>query len=618
MKKLLIGAALAGGGLLVIAGIAYYYGNLDGNRQKLVLHTVKRTELPIVVTERGNLESQDDVNVFCDVDDIEGDNFHGTPILSIVPNGQSVQQGELLVELDSSNHQERLDRQILGLEKARSEQIQARVKYENQSTQNETSAAEAKLKVDLAELALKQFEDEDGGTFQIDLQDLELQVQEAQAGKLIEETNLAGVEQLYKLGYRSSGEVAQARLSSLKAERQLATAISKRKELVEYQYKKSRLELEGQVASAKRTLEQVLRDNEALLAQAKAATDAADEAFKKEEERLKRYRDQVAKCKIYAPADGMVAYATESGNWRREEIREGANVRPRQRLISLPNLKKMQVKTAVHESVLDLIAPGLPTTVRVDAFPDRSYDGTVRSVAVLPDQDNWMSSDTKVYRTVVSIDQEVDQLKPGMTAVVEIHVADLHDIIAVPVQAIRQVRGESWCHVGADGSDRRKVVLGRTNEKFIEVTEGLREGEIVVLNPEALFDDAGALDLEPQPRRPRRSAPPSDAPAANEAGADGAAPQASVDRPGGRPGAGRDAPDGRPEGAGRGDGDGPRRSPSRGERGPRQPMVDSTAPGGDAIGNGGIDERGPGPRERGSGSRGPGERGSGSRKRSGG
>ena len=51
-------------------------------------------------------------------------------------------------------------------------------------------------------------------------------------------------------------------------------------------------------------------------------------------------------------------------------------------------------------------------------------------VAVLPDQGGWLSSDTKVYQTVVTIDEDVEQLKPGMTAVVDIHVAQLDDVRA--------------------------------------------------------------------------------------------------------------------------------------------------------------------------------------------
>jgi len=507
---------------MLIAAIILLSGSLRLSDQVLIYHTVRRGDLQITVTERGNLQSQDEIKVICEVDDIDGDGVHGTPILWVIPNGSSVKKGELLVELDSSNHQERLDRQILDAEKARSEQIQARVKYENQKTQNQTKWAEARLQVDLADLAKEQYLDEEGGTFQIELQNVELQIQEAQAGQLIEQTNLAGVEQLHKLGYRSSGELAEAQLRSLQAERRLATAISTKKELVEYQYPKTKMQLEGQLASAKRALQQVERDNEALLEQAKAATEAADEALKKEQELLARYKNDVDKSKIYAPQDGMVAYAILRSHWYRQEIRAGAAVRPQQTILTLPNLKKMKVTTTVHESVLDQIKIDLPATITVDAFPDRSYKGTVRSVAVLPDQDSWMSSDTKVYETVVTIDEEVSQLKPGMTAVVRIHVDRLKDVLTVPVQAIVQIGSETWCYVDARPNvERRMIKLGGTNDKFVEITEGLEEGDRVVLNPMAIVDESkqgvseasGDEDFsEPTEDNPEQEVPPEDSP----------------------------------------------------------------------------------------------------------
>ena len=490
-NKIMMTLLFAGGGIMLIAAVTLLSGSLGVSDQLFVYHTVRCGDLQITVTERGNLQSQDEVKVICEVDDVHGDNIHGTPILWVIPNGSSVKQGDLLLELDSSNHQERLDRQILSSEKARSEQIQTRVKYENQQTQNQTNLAEAKLQVDLAKLATEQYLDEEGGTFQIELQNVELQIQEAQAGQMIEQTNLAGVEQLRNLGYRSSGELAEAQLRALQAERKLATAISTKKELVEYQFPKTKMQLEGQLASAKRALQQVEQDNAALLEQAKAAMEAADEALKKEEELLARYKKDVAKSKIYSPQDGMVAYAVETNHWRREEIRAGAAVRPRQTVLTLPNLKKMKVNTAVDESVLDQVKVGLPVAITVDAFPDRGYVGTVQSIAVLPDQDSWMSSDTKVYETVVTINEEVAQLKPGMTAAVQIHIDRLRDVLTVPVQAIVQIESDTWCYVEAGRSvERRLIELGGTNDKFVEITEGLAEGDRVVLNPMAIVDES--------------------------------------------------------------------------------------------------------------------------------
>src|SRR5262249_20913432 len=129
-------------------------------------------------------------------------------------------------------------------------------------------------------------------------------------------------------------------------------------------------------------------------------------------------------------------------------------------------------------------------TVQVDAFPERSYQGTVRSVAVLPAQGgNYSSPDVKVYDAIVTIDEPVEQLRPGMTAVTEIHVDRLKDVLSVPVQAVVQIEHETWCYIeGLKGVERRAVTLGRTNDKFVQIVSGLEEGERVVLNPMSIAE----------------------------------------------------------------------------------------------------------------------------------
>jgi len=181
----------------------------------------------------------------------------------------------------------------------------------------------------------------------------------------------------------------------------------------------------------------------------------------------------------------MIAYATD----RNDEIREGVPVRYRQHILSLPSLSKMQVRTSIHESVLDQIDTGLKASITVDAFPDRSYEGTVQSIAVLPDQNGWRGSDTKVYDTVVTIDTEVNQIKPGMTAVCEIQIDTLENVVLVPIQSIVQ-RDEQTMVITRQG-DRaviQNVTLGRSNDTRVQILEGLEAGQQVALNPAVVVD----------------------------------------------------------------------------------------------------------------------------------
>jgi len=462
---------------------------------------VRRGDLPIVVTERGNLESQQDVQILCETDDIRSEGVRGTLIVWIVPNGSSVEKGDLLVELDSSQHIERLDRQILLTERAKSEHLQAQATYDNQITQNETALAEAELQVKLAELELEMFRDPQAGTLKLEVEEIERQIDDTNSEILAAQANLElrnndklGIESLFKLGYAGKNELDRSRLDYLQAEGQFAAKMNRLQTQMASLTKKQTferdmqiLQLNGNLETANRDLIQVRRNNEAMLAQAEAQLNSATESLKKEEELLDRYRDYVEKCKIYAPQGGMVAYVSDR---RREEIREGVPVRMRQAIMTIPNLREMQVQTAIHESVLDQVFEGQRAMVRVDAFPDQQYAGTVRQVAVLPDQGGWMSSDTKVYSTTVSIDEKVDHLKPGMTAVVEIQVDHLTDITSIPIQAVVQRGSVNWCFVEQGNSaERREISLGRTNDKYVEIKSGLAEGDRVVLNPLAILDE---------------------------------------------------------------------------------------------------------------------------------
>ncbi|MHB0957421.1 MAG: efflux RND transporter periplasmic adaptor subunit [Pirellulaceae bacterium] len=468
--------------------------------ESLVYYTVRRGTLPIVVTERGNLESQQTEEVTCEVENFGGDRTgqNGTQILFIVPNGSSVKKDDLLVELDSAPLKERLDAQFLALQRSDAEMIQANSKFDNQITQNETNLAEAELQVELCELEMKSYEDESGGTFQIELQNIEMAIQNARAEQLIRKSDFEAVEALYDLGYKSKGDLAAARLELLKADAALASNLAQSRQLQVYTYRMEKLDRQGKYDTAVNNCEQVRRNNESEFAQAKAAKESADRAYAKEKERYERYKSQLDKCKIYAPQDGMVAYATGDNRGNRGvTITEGAFIRERQQILSIPNLTHMQVNTAVHESVLDQVRPGLPATIRVDAFGDRTYQGTVKTVAVLPDQGGWLASDTKVYKTIVTIDQEVTQLKPGMTAVVEIDIEQLTNVLSVPIQAVVQRADKNWCYVRVNGQpEKREITLGKTNDKFVEIKQGLQDDEVVVLNPMSLIDEQNTSQRE--------------------------------------------------------------------------------------------------------------------------
>jgi len=589
-KKWLLPAVAVGCVALLGAGVRALLSDSTKANSALVFYTVKRGSLPIVVVERGNLESQFTEQVICEVENFGGERYgqSGTQILFIVPNGSSVKKGDLLVELDSAPLKERLDTQFLAMERAEAEKTQAEIRYTNQETQNTTALAEAELRVKLAQLDVESYEDEKGGTFQIEMQNLDMEIQNARAQQLIRKKDCEAVQALYDLGYKTEGDLATAKLSLSRSNSELASNIARKRQLEEYTYSMQKLDRQGKLDTASRNLDQVKLNNQAELAQAETARDSARRAYDKEKERYDRYNEQLEKCKIFAPQDGMVAYAVSDSRRGGAVIEAGAFVRERQEILTLPNLTKMQVNTAVHESVLDQVAVELKAVIRVDAFPDRSFTGRVKSVAVLPDQGGWFASDTKVYKTIVTIDEDVQQLKPGMTAVVEIDVERVDNVLSVPIQAVVQRGSGTWCFVRAgSGVARKEITLGKTNDKFVEVKAGLAEGDSVVLNPMSLLDEEEEAKKEEEEGEEGKADAKSGE--AKSGGAD-AAPGKS-----GREGAGPDADRG--NGAGRGMGPGPGSGAGGDAGAPGQRGGAGVMPGGEKSFPGGGDKsrRGGGP-----------------------
>ncbi len=243
------------------------------------------------------------------------------------------------------------------------------------------------------------------------------------------------------------------------------------------------------------TKPKMVTDLESLRDSSEARMASEEAAFRLEDDRLKKLEVELEKCVIIAPAAGMVVYANQNEGRRGSEtpgVEEGALVRERQTLIQLPDLSHMQVKCTVHESKIDSMQRGLRARIKVQ---DREFQGVITSVANQPEPGNWFSGNVKEYAAIVAIESDPTGLRPGMTAAVEILVANLKDVLSVPVQAVVEKKGEFFCWVnGPGGVERRKIELGLGNNTRIQVTKGLQEGDDVLLNPRASIAEARVDD----------------------------------------------------------------------------------------------------------------------------
>ncbi|MFN7140722.1 MAG: efflux RND transporter periplasmic adaptor subunit, partial [Limisphaerales bacterium] len=300
---------------------------------------------------------------------------------------------------------------------------------------------------------------------------------------MLSRTRLNGTKLLFERGFVTKNELDTEQLAYKNNELRVQTTETAFNLFIKYEFPKQAQELLSRYEEMLRGLEREKKEAISRLAQSKARLKGAESRYTIEANQRREWLDQLDKCIIKAQRPGLVVYGgSNDGFASNEQIREGATVRERQPIITIPDMKQMSVRVKVHESYIQKVRRGLPAKIQVDAFPDRKLSGEVTRVALLPDSQNrWTNPDMKVYQTVISIHGTHDWLKPGMSAKVEIVVNQLEDAIYVPLQAVTEIGGKQFCYVANTRIEMREVEVGDFNDEFIVIKSGLKEGEEVLL-----------------------------------------------------------------------------------------------------------------------------------------
>jgi multidrug efflux pump subunit AcrA (membrane-fusion protein) len=509
-------------------------------------------DLQVTITERGALESAENSDIVCRVKARSPNSTVSTTIRWIVEDGTEVKRGDRLVQLDDSALHEQLKAQKILVDQARAAWVTAEKEYEIVESQNKSDIATNKLTLELARLDLEKYEK---GEFIQSLQEIEGRLMIARSDLAMWEERAAWSQRMSKPGRRyvttAQAQADEARLRS--AEIALAKVLEEKRVLEKFEGPRMTKDFIGKIEEGQRAVERVEAQSRALEVKADADRRAKQSIYEQELARYYDIEDEIKKCLIVAPQDGLVVYYVSeqsrfgSGS-QQAIIAQGEPVREGQKLMRIPNLSRMLVNTRIHEAMVSRVrgeryrktgfsesiqacmtlpldplarltgvmafngiresfledhrgedqvleSAGQLAKIRVEAFPDRLLDGEVKSVATVASQQDWMSADVKVYQAMITIKDEQLDLKPGMTAEVTIFTDSLReDVLTVPLQAILgsvDMGNKRRVYVNTpSGPQPREVVVGLSNDRMAVIEEGLIEGEEVVINPRVLLSDS--------------------------------------------------------------------------------------------------------------------------------
>ena len=244
---------------------------------------------------------------------------------------------------------------------------------------------------------------------------------------------------------------------------------------------------------------------------AKADVQAAKFNVKSAEASVKEAKDNLFKTTVFSPVDGTVSKL----NVELGERVLGTSQMTGTEIMRIANLNSMEVSVDVNENDINRLSIGDTATVEVDAFLDQSFKGIVTEIAnsasvVGASADQVTNFPVKIrilsesYSKLNSKDKNLaSPLRPGLSATVEIQTEKTVNILTVPIQSVTtredsvDDKNTSTTAVVASASSMKEFVFVIENNKvikllvktgiqddmYIEIKEGLKEGQEVVVAP---------------------------------------------------------------------------------------------------------------------------------------
>jgi len=209
-------------------------------------------------------------------------------------------------------------------------------------------------------------------------------------------------------------------------------------------------------------------------------------------------RLQLSYCDIRSPIDGTVTQ-------RLDVVKVGNTVTPvggviesaESSLFVIEDLDTLMLRVNVPERELAKLSVGQPAQLTFDAVPGRDFQGAISLISP------YVSADTATFAVRIRVTKTEGLLRPGMFARVAIVYERKPDALQIPRTALLDGDGPPTVFVVKDGkAAERAVKLGLSNGAWIEVTEGLKDGEQVVVVGQGAVKPGAAVRVVNSPARP--------------------------------------------------------------------------------------------------------------------
>jgi HlyD family secretion protein len=463
--------------LAILIGIglaARSYMQEDVSFETIPVVAVQRGALTISITESGTLEALQSVTLASEI------TSNRAKIMKIVPEGTYIKQGELVIEFDKAPFEEEVKKFRNEIDQAKAAIIEATENLKLQRAKNEGELKDAQVNITAAEAELKNILEGEGI---ITLRELEMETERAKTAYEETKQNVADLQEMLKSGFITQNELKKAELQLQEAELKYTFTKQKHDIFVEYTRPAQIEKAKRKVLESKEKLQQLQEVANYLISLQQANLQKEQAKLEGLQEKYQGALKELEKTSIYAPIPGLVIYNEIPATGKARKIQVGDAVWSHQGLISLPDISRMLVDTQVREVDIHKVTLQQEVLVQVDAYPDTTFHGKVHLIGSLATTDRDLPAGTKYFQVQILLQESDSRLRPGMTARVEILVDRFDDVLYVPLEGVFEKSGQKICYVVHEKSAEKRIVrVGKSNDDFIIIEDGLRERDQIYLH----------------------------------------------------------------------------------------------------------------------------------------
>jgi HlyD family secretion protein len=452
------------------------------SKPSIQTYTVKRDTLKIRVIEGGQLRAIREHQIRS-----ERQRGYEAKITWIIPEGTPVKKNDRLIELETENIKKQIQDADDEIKKyAKLLQIEAENRKIKESA-GLSDVANAETKLGTARFGLKEYLEYGGPE---EMRKREEAVATAQKALDKAEADLRDL--AVKADENPSDDpavVADTEKKILAAReairaQQKAVSMSQRnlKIFKAYQYPQTRREKEAAVKNAQLELDKAYSNYKSELNKIDNELNAHRKTMARFEDQLKDFKQALDKSIILAPVDGVVFYDKQMVGYGME-LKVGSSIYGGYPVMKIPEFSAFEVDIGIGEEYRGKLQLGCPASISCHAIPALSIEGKLVKIApVSRPRVQGDDGGPRVYESVVQLKTHDPRMASGMSARVEIVAETVENALLVPVEAVFNEAGATFCFVRA-GADwmKRTVRVGRSNDDLVEILEGLREGEVVTL-----------------------------------------------------------------------------------------------------------------------------------------